>query len=149
MHGAVRGHERTIVGMAEPHVVLRRRLPIRVFRVFFLLFCFLACVAVAASPMATTGTHFGAGLFIGYIVILGIVTFRPRVVVMPTRVELRNSLKTTTFQWSDVVSITPISGGFGKAEMGLGSYVGFILTSGERIRARAQLCGLAGYLKTS
>jgi Protein of unknown function (DUF2510)/Bacterial PH domain len=87
--------------------------------------------------MATTGTHIGAGLFTGYIVILGILTIRPRVVVTPTRVQVRNSLKTTRFQWSDVVSIAPISGGFGQAEMGLGSYVGFILTSGERIRARS------------
>jgi hypothetical protein len=123
--------------MTHKGVVLKRRLAVRIYRMAFLGLCLLVSVAIAGSPRATTGARVGAGLFAGYIVILGIVVFRPRVVVNPVGVEVRNVLRTTRFQWIDVVSIAPMSAGLGNIDMGIGSYVGFLLTSGKRIRARS------------
>jgi hypothetical protein len=118
-------------------VKLQRRRSVRIFRGVWSIFWVVIFAAAAASPKAkpddrTTAITIAAITFVSAIMFL-----RMRTTVSPWGVEVRNWFRTIRFPWTDVAWVGPLSGGWATSELGIGAYVGFVLTSGERVRARS------------
>jgi Protein of unknown function (DUF2510) len=93
-------------------------------------------LAIYGTSQASAGLRLPWIIAAIYVLLSAVLLFRSDLEVGRADVVVRNLLHTTRFAWTDVVSVVPMSNGWGKTELGIGWNVGFTLTTGRRIRAR-------------